>query len=93
MSWVGGRGTLGRHLIHYILHSPFYKRALCWSGAGALGGDSSPRSSWKDRWKLVEQFHEAGPSLERLLAGPQPVNGHVTLCLFFITVFTEKIKV
>ena len=50
MSWVGGRGTLGRHLIHYILRRPFYKRALCWSGAGALGADSSPQNSWKDRW-------------------------------------------
>lgn len=35
MSWVRGRGTLGRHLIHYILRRPLYKRALCWSGAGS----------------------------------------------------------
>lgn len=71
MSWVRGRGTLGRHVIHYILHRPFYKRALCWSGAGAQGEDSSPKSSWKDGWKLAG---DAGPTEETSLCRLQDGN-------------------
>lgn len=81
MSPVKGQGTLGRHLIHYILHRPFYKRALCWSGAGAVGADSSPWNSWKDRWieaawrgSTRGGSAEAGPSLQELRAGRQLVN-------------------
>lgn len=68
MPWVRGRGTLGRHVIHYILHRPFYKRALCWSGAVALGEDSSLKSSWKDGWKLAG---DAEPMEETFLCLPQ----------------------
>lgn len=70
MSRVGGQGTLHRHLIHYILPGPFYKRALCWSGAGALGGDSSLQNSWKDRW--MEADGRGGTGGDE--AGSSPAN-------------------
>lgn len=97
MSWVRGRGTLGRHLIHYILHRPFYKRALCWSGAGALGADSSAQNSWRDRWMLSclkrqDQCREL-MMLDLLENGYQlgldPLIG--TCAIFSFTVFTDVI--
>lgn len=79
ISWVRGRGTLGRHLIHYILHRPFYKRALCWSGAGAGGADSSLHNSWRDRWMEAAWGvrTSAGSWIFSGMATTQHVNRHV----------------
>lgn len=93
MSRVRGRGTLGRHLIHYILHRPFYKRALCWNGAGVLGGDSSQRSSWKDRW--MEAAWTSGEK-ERDGTGTatvdsiQPAHSNVNFIIFIVNSTISK---
>lgn len=86
MSRVGGRGTLGRHLIHYILHRPFYKRALCWSGAGALGGDSSPHNSWKDRWMEtgLDQWRKRDGTGTTTVVGIQPIHSNVNFIIFIV---------